>query len=100
MSDSANASRRTARFHTQSSLGAEATRPMLAVRSKERTRIASARRIMSAVFWGFFGVRKCRAMARDIATIKPAQLIVVGVVLTAILVFTLLLIVRLITRGL
>ena len=73
---------------------------MRAVRAKGRAQIASVRQIMGTVFWGFFGVRRCKAMARDIATIKPAQLIVVGVVLTAILVFTLLLIVRLITRGL
>jgi hypothetical protein len=45
-------------------------------------------------------VRKCKAMARDTMTIKPAQLIVVGIVLAAIFVFTLLLIVRFITRGL
>ena len=63
-------------------------------------RITSVRQVMGAVLWGFFGVRKCKAMARDIATIKPLQLIVVGIVLAAIFVFALLLIVRLITRGL
>jgi hypothetical protein len=62
--------------------------------------IASLRQVMSAVLWGFFGVRKCKAMARDIMTIKPAELIVVGIVFAASFVFILLLVVHLITRGL
>jgi type II secretory pathway component PulF len=55
---------------------------------------------MGAVLWGFLGVRKDRAMARDVRAIKPAQLIVVGVLVAAVLVFTLMLIARLITSGL
>ena len=42
------------------------------------------------MFWSFFGVRKGRAMARDAVTIKPLHVIVVGVVLAAIFVVTLL----------
>ena len=55
---------------------------------------------MGAVLWGFLGVRKCKAMARDIRTIKPAELIVVAIVFTAIFVCILILIARLITREL
>jgi len=61
---------------------------------------ASLRQVMGAVFWGFFGVRKRKAMALDVKTIKPAQLIVVGIVFAAIFVCALMLIVRLITHGL
>jgi hypothetical protein len=54
---------------------------------------------MSAVAWGFLGVRQCKAMVRDVRTIRPAQLIAVAIAFTAILVLTLLLIVRVVTRG-
>ena len=88
------------RLSAESSAGLTFASTTPAVRSKARLRIASVRQVMGAVFWGFFGVRKCKAMARDVATIKPVQLIVVGISLAAIFVFALLLIVRLITRGL
>ena len=68
--------------------------------SEATPRTSSVRQVMGAVFWGFFGVRKCAAMARDIMAIKPMQLILPGVVSAAIFVFTLLVIVRLITAGL
>ena len=57
---------------------------------------ATFAQVASAVFWSFFGVRKGRAMERDAVTIKPLQVIVIGVVLAAIFVITLLWIVRLI----
>ena len=60
---------------------------------------ATLRQVVSAVFWSFLGVRKGRSMQRDAVTIKPLQVIVVGVVLAAILVMTLLWIVRLIVAG-
>jgi hypothetical protein len=41
-------------------------------------------------------VRKGRAMARDAVTIKPLQVIVIGVVLAAVFVIALLVVVRLI----
>ena len=60
---------------------------------------ASFLQVLGAVFWSFFGVRKGAAMSRDMGTIKPLHVIVVGVLLAAILVFVLIGIVRLITRG-
>ena len=61
---------------------------------------ASLPQIISAVLWSFLGVRKGKAMQRDVVTIKPHQVIIVGIVLAAVVVATLLMLVRLITRGL
>jgi len=63
------------------------------------SRPATLREILGAVFWSFFGVRKGEAMRRDTVTIKPHQVIIVGVLCAAVLVATLLILVRLITRG-
>ncbi len=61
---------------------------------------ASFLQVVGAVFWSFFGVRKRSAMSNDVAQIKPQHVIVVGIVLAAIFVLTLVTLVRLITRGL
>ena len=60
---------------------------------------ASFLQVVGAVFWSFLGIRKGKAMERDTISIKPLHVIVVGVVLAAILVLTLVTLVRLITRG-
>ena len=60
---------------------------------------ATLREIVGAVFWSFFGVRKGEAMRRDTVTIKPHQVIIVGILCAAVLVATLLIVVRVITRG-
>lgn len=62
-------------------------------------RQATLMEIIGAVFWSFFGVRKGEAMRRDAVTIKPHQVIIVGVVAAALLVAVLLTLVRFITRG-
>jgi len=62
-------------------------------------RQASLWQIVSAVFWSFFGVRKGDAMQRDAVTIKPHQVIIVGILIAAGLVVALLILVRLITRN-
>ena len=62
-------------------------------------RQASLREVVGAVFWSFFGVRKGQAMRRDAVSIRPHQVIIVGVALAAVLVVTLLLVVRLILRA-
>ena len=62
-------------------------------------RPATLREVLNAVFWSFFGVRKGEAMRRDTVTIKPHQVIIVGVLCAAVVVATLLILVRLITRG-
>ena len=62
-------------------------------------RPATLGEVLNAVLWSFFGVRKGDAMRRDAATIKPHQVIVVGVLSAAVLVVVLLILVRLITRN-
>ena len=62
-------------------------------------RRATLLEIVGAVFWSFFGIRKGDAMRRDAVTIKPHQVILVGILLAAVLVASLLLLVRGITRG-
>jgi DUF2970 family protein len=60
----------------------------------EPKRSASLWQVFEAVFWSFFGVRKGKAMARDAVTIKPLQVIVVGLILAALFVLSLLALVR------
>ena len=59
---------------------------------------ASLRQVAGAVFWSFFGVRKGEHMRRDEVTIKPLQVIVVGVALAAVFVFALLALVQVVLR--
>jgi len=59
-------------------------------------RNATLLEVLGAVFWSFFGVRKGKAMQRDAVTIRPHQVVIVGVLAGAAFVLTLLLIVRLI----
>ena len=61
---------------------------------------ATFTQVVSAVFWSFFGVRKGKAMQRDAVTIRPHQVILVGIVIAAMLVAALIVLVRTITRGL
>jgi len=62
-------------------------------------RQATLWQIVGAVFWSFFGVRKGDAMRRDTVTIKPHQVIIVGILIAAGLVVALLILVRIITRN-
>lgn len=62
-------------------------------------RNATLREVFGAVFWSFFGVRKGKHMQRDAVTIRPHQVVIVGVVSGAIFVLSLLLIVRLVLRA-
>ena len=62
-------------------------------------RPATLWQVIEAVFWSFFGVRKGKAMQRDAVTIRPHQVILVGIVIAATLVVTLLVLVRVITRS-
>jgi len=55
--------------------------------------------VFGAVFWSFFGVRKGKHMQKDAVTIRPHQVIVVGLVCGAIFVAVLLVIVRTIVRS-
>ena len=67
--------------------------------SAPATRPATLLEIVGAVFWSFFGIRKGAAMRRDAVTIKPHQVIIVGVLAAAVLVASLLILVRVITRS-
>ena len=60
---------------------------------------ATLPQIVGAVFWSFFGVRRGKHMQRDAVTIKPLQVVVVGIILAAVFVFTLLGLVRLILSN-
>ena len=62
-------------------------------------RTATLREVVGAVFWSFFGVRKGNAMRRDAVSIKPWQVVIVGVMLAALLVVLLLTLVRVILRA-
>ncbi len=56
-------------------------------------------RIVLAVFWSFFGVRKGRDLLADASSIKPQHLIVAGLLGALFLVVSLLLLVRLIIKS-
>ena len=53
--------------------------------------------VAKAVLSAFIGIRKGAAHERDMATLKPAQVIVVGIIAAAILVVSVVLLVRFIT---
>jgi hypothetical protein len=65
-----------------------------------KPRPATFGQVLRAVFWSFFGVRRGDAMRRDMVTIRPHQVIIVGILIAAALVVTLVILVRIITRGL
>jgi len=56
-------------------------------------------RVVLAVFWSFFGVRKGRDLLADASSIKPQHLIVAGLLGALLVIFSLLLLVRLIIRS-
>ena len=62
-------------------------------------RRATLLEVVRAVLWSFLGIRRNDAMRRDTVTIRPHQVIIVGVVFAALLVLTLLLIVRVIIAN-
>ena len=60
---------------------------------------ASLAQVLGAVLWSFFGVRKGRAMHRDVVAIRPHQVILVGIAIAALLVAVLLFVVHLIVAS-
>ena len=62
-------------------------------------RQAKLTEVFGAVFWSFFGVRKGRHMQKDALTIRPHQVVIVGLACGAIFVAVLLVIVRTIVRS-
>jgi len=53
-----------------------------------------------AIFWSFFGVRKRRDYDADAESLKPAQVIIAGLIGAAIIVASMLLVVYMATRFL
>ncbi|MHB8915467.1 MAG: DUF2970 domain-containing protein [Thiobacillus sp.] len=53
-----------------------------------------------AVFWSFFGIRKQRDYDADAASLKPAQVIIAGLIGAVIFVGSMLLVVYLVTKFL
>ena len=51
-------------------------------------------RTLGAVVWSFFGVRKSRDLERDVAELKPVQVILVGLAVAAAFVVALVLLVN------
>lgn len=70
---------------------------MLMTEPEHKPHKATPLEVAKAVLWSFFGIRKRTAHERDAVTIKPAQVIVTGIVLAAIFVLCLIMLVRFIT---
>ena len=61
-------------------------------------RRATLREVVATVFSSFLGIRKGAAMRKDAVTVKPHQVVLVGLALAAVFVVTLVLVVRLVIR--
>jgi hypothetical protein len=61
---------------------------------EKNQRNASPLEVAKAVFWSFLGIRNRAAHESDIARIKPAQVIIAGIIGAIIFVTSLILIVR------
>jgi hypothetical protein len=59
-------------------------------------RKATLAEIVSAVLWGYFGVRKNKRLEQDAVSIRPHQIIIAGVIVAAIFVVALIVIVRIV----
>jgi hypothetical protein len=53
--------------------------------------------VAKAVFWSFLGIRKRAALEQDLVTLKPLQVIIAGIIGAAILVFSIIMLVRFVT---
>ena len=62
-------------------------------------RPATLREVVSTVFSSFLGIRKGAAMRKDAVTVKPHQVVLVGLALAAVFVVTLILVVRVVIRA-
>jgi hypothetical protein len=55
---------------------------------------ASPLQVAKAVFWSFFGVRRRAEHEKDLAQIKPVQVVIAGIIGAAIFVLSLVMLVR------
>jgi hypothetical protein len=60
---------------------------------------ASLSQVVVAVFWSFFGVRKRRDLERDAASIRPWQVVLVGVAMAAVFVVVLIVLARVVVGA-
>lgn len=67
------------------------------VENTQPQRKATPLQVARAVFWSFLGIRKRAAHEHDAVTLTPAQVIVAGIVGAAVLVLSLVTLVRFIT---
>jgi len=72
---------------------------MLMTEPQVRPRKATLLEVAKAVFWSFLGIRKRAAHEHDAVTIRPGQVIVAGIIGAAILVLSLVMLVRYITGA-
>ena len=61
-------------------------------------RQATLREIVSAVLWGFFGVRKGARLRQDAGSIRPHQIIIAGIIVSALFVVLLIAIAWIVVR--
>jgi hypothetical protein len=59
---------------------------------------ATPLQVAKAVFWSFFGIRRRAAYEKDAVSLKPAQVIVAGIIGAVILVVSLITLVHFIIR--
>jgi Protein of unknown function (DUF2970) len=62
--------------------------------AKPELKTASPLQVAKAVFWSFFGVRRRTEHEKDLAQIKPVQVVIAGLIGAAIFVSSLVLLVR------
>jgi hypothetical protein len=62
-------------------------------------RPATLREVAGVVFGSFIGIRKGAAMRKDAVTVKPHQVVLVGIALAAAFVLTLLVVVRIVMHA-
>ena len=60
---------------------------------------ATLLQVAKAVFWSFLGIRKRRDYESDSVELKPKQVIIAGLIGAALVIFSLLLLVRLIIKS-
>ena len=67
---------------------------MSAMATEPQDKNASPLQVARAVFWSFFGVRRRAEHEKDLAQIRPAQVVVAGLIGAAIFVLSLVLLVK------
>jgi len=64
----------------------------------QKSKGASPLQVAKAVFWSFLGIRRRAEYEKDAVTLKPAQVIIAGIVGAVVLVLSLVTLVYFITR--